>query len=52
MTIRSRVHLLVHLAGVGTGMRLFDGSESRIPLTLISCDTFESGVVDLVYGPA
>jgi hypothetical protein len=33
-------------------MRLFDESETPIPLRLISSETFETGVLNLVYGPA
>jgi hypothetical protein len=33
-------------------MRLFDEGESPIPLTLISSQTFKTGVLNLVYAPA
>jgi hypothetical protein len=33
-------------------MRLFDEGERPIPFTLISSQTFETGVLNLVYGPA
>jgi hypothetical protein len=33
-------------------MRLFDEGETPIPLRLISSETFETGVLNLVYGPA
>jgi dihydrofolate reductase len=46
------LHLLVHPIAVRKGMRLFDDSESAIPLTLISSETFKNGVLNLVYGPA
>ena len=46
------LHLLVHPIAVRTGMRLFDEGESRIPLELISSETFETGVLNLVYKPA
>ena len=46
------LHLLVHPIAVRKGMRLFDEGESPVPLTLISSDTFTTGVLDLVYGPA
>jgi hypothetical protein len=42
----------VHPIAVRTGMRLFDEDETPIPLTLISSETFETGVLNLVYGPA
>ena len=44
------LHLLVHPVAVGKGMKLFDEADS-IPLRLISAETFETGVVNLVYGP-
>jgi dihydrofolate reductase len=46
------LHLLVHPIAVRSGMRLFDEGERPIPLTLISSETFETGVLNLVYGPA
>ena len=46
------LHLLVHPIAVRKGMRLFEESESPIPLTLISSQTFKTGVVNLIYGPA
>ncbi|MDT7793737.1 MAG: hypothetical protein QOD59_3173 [Mycobacterium sp.] len=42
------LHLLVHPLTVGKGMRLFDEDES-IPLKLLSSQTFETGVLHLVY---
>jgi hypothetical protein len=33
-------------------MRLFAEDESPMPLTLISSETFSTGVLNLVYGPA
>jgi len=33
-------------------MRLFDEGETPIPLRLISSETFKTGVLNLVYGPA
>jgi dihydrofolate reductase len=45
------LHLLVHPIVVGKGMRLFDEGES-IPLKLLSSQTFETGVLYLVYVPA
>jgi len=44
------LHLLVHPIAVRNGMRLFDDGES-IPLKLLSSQTFETGVLNLVYGP-
>ena len=46
------LHLLVHPIAVRKGMRLFDEGEHPIPLRLISSDTFETGVLNLVYAPA
>jgi dihydrofolate reductase len=46
------LHLLVHPIAVRKGMRLFDEGESPIPLRLISAETFETGVLNLVYAPA
>jgi dihydrofolate reductase len=46
------LHLLVHPIAVRKGMRLFDEGESRVPLELISSETFETGVLNLVYAPA
>jgi hypothetical protein len=34
------------------GMRLFDKGETPISLTLLSFETFETGILNLVYGPA
>jgi dihydrofolate reductase len=46
------LHLLVHPIAVRKGMRLFDEGETRIALRLISSETFETGVLNLVYAPA
>jgi dihydrofolate reductase len=46
------LHLLVHPIAVRTGMRLFEEGEPAIPLTLISSQTFKTGVLNLVYAPA
>jgi dihydrofolate reductase len=45
------LHLLVHPIAVRKGMRLFDEGDTPIPLRLISSETFETGVQNLVYGP-
>ncbi len=45
------LHLLVHPIAVRHGMRLFEEGESTIPLKLISSNTFETGVLNLVYAP-
>jgi dihydrofolate reductase len=46
------LHLLVHPIAVRKGIRLFDEGEPPIPLTLISSQTFTTGVLNLVYAPA
>jgi dihydrofolate reductase len=46
------LHLLVHPIAVRKGMRLFDEGASPIPLTLVSSQTFKTGVLNLVYAPA
>lgn len=45
------LHLLVHPILVRKGKKLFDDGDS-IPLKLISSETFETGVLDLIYAPA
>jgi dihydrofolate reductase len=45
------LHLLVHPIAVRKGMRLFDEGEFSVPLRLISSETFQTGVLNLVYGP-
>lgn len=45
------LHLLVHPIVVGKGLHLFDEGES-IPLKLLSSQTFETGVLHLVYTAA
>lgn len=44
------LRLLVHPLVVGTGLRLFGGGDAT-PLTLLSSQTFATGVLNLVYGP-
>ena len=46
------LHLLMHPIAVRKDMRLFDEGEPPIPLRLISSQAFETGVLNLVYGPA
>jgi dihydrofolate reductase len=46
------LHLLLHPIAVRKGMRLFDEGEPSIPLTLVSSQTFTTGVLNLVYAPA
>jgi dihydrofolate reductase len=45
------LHLLVHPIAVRKGIRLFDDSESPMPLRLLSSQAFSTGVLHLVYGP-
>ena len=49
--LMDELHLLVHPIVVGHGKKLFTEG-STVPLTLVSSDTFDSGVVELVYAPA
>jgi len=44
------LHLLVHPALAGSGLRLFEDGSS-LPLRLLSSAPFANGVVYLVYGP-
>ncbi len=46
------LHLLVHPIAMRTGLRLFDESDTPMPLTLLKSETFKTGVLYLVYGPA
>jgi dihydrofolate reductase len=50
--VLDELHLLVHPIAVRRGMRLFDEGEPPIPLKLLSSQTFTTGVLHLVYGPA
>jgi dihydrofolate reductase len=45
------LHLLVDPVAVRQGARLFDESDTSIPLKLLECTPFTNGVVHLVYGP-
>jgi len=46
------LHLLLHPIAVRKGMRLFDEGAEAVPLDLVSSETFETGVLNLVYAPA
>jgi dihydrofolate reductase len=47
------LNLLVHPLAVGGGLsRLFPPDEPPIPLELLSSETFQTGVLNLSYGPA
>jgi dihydrofolate reductase len=45
------LHLLVHPIAVRSGLRLFDEGDDRIPLKLLSSQTFKTGVLYVVYAP-
>lgn len=45
------LHLFVHPATAGSGLRLFDDGAPPRPFRLLSCTPFASGVVYLVYAP-
>jgi dihydrofolate reductase len=45
------LHLLVHPIAVRDGIRLFEEGSARLPLKLLSSETFPNGVLNLVYGP-
>ncbi|MEV7545430.1 dihydrofolate reductase family protein [Streptomyces sp. NPDC089915] len=47
-----RLQLLVHPLAVGRGMRLFEEDVPPVPLRLLTCETFETGVLSLFYAPA
>jgi dihydrofolate reductase len=46
------LHLLVHPIAIRKGMRRFDEGDTPIALTLLSSQTFTTGVLNLVYAPA
>ncbi|WP_329389225.1 dihydrofolate reductase family protein [Streptomyces sp. NBC_01351] len=46
------LNLLVHPIAVRKGIRLFEEDEAPVPLELISCETFRTGVLNLFYSPA
>lgn len=43
------LQLLVHPIALRNGMRLFDEASDAIPLSLVSSETFSTGVLNLVY---
>jgi dihydrofolate reductase len=45
------LHLFVHPATAGSGLRLFDEGAPARHLKLISCTPFKTGVVHLTYAP-
>jgi dihydrofolate reductase len=44
--------LLVHPIVVGSGRRLFQDAGDQVPLKLLDCKTFSTGVQSLTYAPA
>lgn len=46
------LRLLVHPIVVGSGKRLFQDVDDRVPLKLVDSKTFSTGVLYLTYGPA
>ena len=46
------LHLLVHPIAVRKGIRLFEDADDALALKLIGSNTFETGVLDLIYAPA
>jgi dihydrofolate reductase len=45
------LHLFVHPAVAGTGLRLFEDGAPEVPLRLLSATPFATGVIHLTYGP-
>ncbi|HZM39160.1 MAG TPA: dihydrofolate reductase family protein [Acidimicrobiales bacterium] len=45
------LHLFVHPALAGTGLRLFEDGTAERPMKLLSSQPFATGVIHLVYGP-
>lgn len=45
------LHLFLHPALAGSGLRLFPDDAEGMPLRLVSSEPFATGVVYLVYGP-
>ncbi len=46
------LHLFVFPLALGSGLRLFPDGGPQTKLALLSSDSFENGVLHLVYGPA
>ncbi len=45
------LHLFVHPATAGSGLKLFADGTPPLNLALLSSEAFATGVVHLVYGP-
>lgn len=45
------LHLFVHPALAGSGLRLFQDGDAEQPLRLLSSQPFATGVIYLVYAP-
>jgi dihydrofolate reductase len=45
------LHLFVHPAVAGSGLRLFEDGSPALPMKLLSATPFTTGVVHLTYGP-
>jgi len=45
------LHLFVHPATAGSGLRLFDDGQPARPMKLVSAQPFATGVLHLVYAP-
>ncbi|KOU13760.1 pyrimidine reductase [Streptomyces sp. WM6372] len=46
------LNLLEHPIAVRNGLRLFEEGEAPMPLKLLSCEVFRTGVLNLFYAPA
>jgi dihydrofolate reductase len=46
------LHLLTYPVVLGTGARLFPEGTGKLPLSLISSEAYDNGVLHLVFGPA
>jgi dihydrofolate reductase len=47
-----RLELFLFPTVVGAGLRLFEGDSAALKLRLLESETYENGVLHLVYGPA
>ena len=44
--------LMIHPLALGSGARLFDDVPGELPLELLSCESFKTGVISATYGPS